>query len=204
MSHRFSDLKKIPKQPAARLLASGNAKVKTQTNLPATATVEEMLLALSKAKSAIALVDIIRLLSVALPARERTWWACVAARQMLDPEIKKAPASLEAAEAWVRKPSDQTREAARQAAELAEVDDDTSLCATSVVFCDEKLGAGDMAQYAAPAGASSAAVFGMITIALSKEEDFTSGAQLMIDRAVDIARGGNGQIKPIFPKEVVT
>lgn len=201
MSDRFADLKKIPKQPAARLLAMSNAKVKTQTNLPATASVEAMLGALDKAG---AVVDMIRLLSVALPTREGTWWACVAAREMLGAEVKKTPAPLAAAEDWVRKPSEQTREAARQAAELADIDDDTALCATSVVFCDDKLGTGEMAQFDAPPGASASAVFGMVVLALKDEADFTSAAQLMIDRGVDIARGGNGQIKPAFPKEVST
>ena len=201
MTERFSDLKKIPKQPAMRLLAMANAKLDAALDTPASASVEEVMAHLDQVD---AIVDMLRLLSIALPARERTWWACIAAREMLDSDVKKLPAPLDAAEAWVRKPSDATRDAARLAAELADMDDETDLCATCVVFCDEKLGTGDMAQYDAPPGASAAAAFGMVLIALGYEADFNSAAHLMIDRAVDIARGGNGQISPTFPKEVVT
>lgn len=191
MEARFANLKKVPDQPAVRLLAMANAKLQTPLTTPANASVSDVLEALDRQG---AVVDMLRLMSVALPARERVWWACLAARDLVGEDVSPVPAPLAAAEQWVRKPSDQTRDAARTAVDLADNDDDTTLCATSVVFYDEKLGTGDLAQYAAPAGASETAAFGMNIMALGAAEDFIGRAQHLLDRAADIARGGNGSV----------
>lgn len=191
MKDRFSNLKKLPDQPAVRLLAVANAKLKTRLNCPANASVSLVMEELDKTD---AFVDMLRLMSVALPARERAWWACLAARDLVGTEVETPPRPLECAEAWVQKPSDETRDAARVAAEMADVDDDTSLCATCVIFCDGTLGIGDLAQYEAPPGAAQSAAFGMNIMALDTGSDVSATARLLIDRAVDIARGGNGKV----------
>lgn len=191
MKTRFADLKKVPTQPAVRLLAMANAKLKLKLKAPANASVEVVMTELAKAD---AVVDMLRLMSVALPARERVWWACLAARDVvgLDPEV--VPPPLVASEAWVRKPSDAARDAARLAVEVADIDDETVFCANTVVYCDDTLGTGDMAQYPAPPGASQTSAFGMNIVAMGTGEDVMQMAHHLVDRAVDIARGGNGQI----------
>lgn len=196
MTNRFDDLKKVPAQPAVRLLAMESAKLTTKLTTPANASVSEVMTALA-AEGAI--VDMLRLMSVALPPRERTWWACLAARDLIG-AVDKLPLPLELAEAWVRKPTDATRTAARNAVDLADVDDDTVLCATAVVFCDDKLGPGDLAQYPGPPGAGAAAVFAMNVKALACGVGFGETANVLIDRALDIARGGNGQLP--LPKQL--
>ncbi|TMM54135.1 DUF6931 family protein [Sulfitobacter sabulilitoris] len=190
MTQRFDDLRKVPDQPAVRLLALANAKLMATLGTPASASVSEVMTALDAQG---AYVDMLRLMSVALPPRERTWWACLAARDLIGP-VDKLPRPLELSEDWVRKPSDATRAAARDAIDLADMDDDTVLCATSVIFCDDTLGPGDLAQYAAPPGAASAAVFAMNVTALDLGDDVAQTAAVLIDRALDIARGGNGQL----------
>ena len=85
MSERFKNLKKIPDQPAARLLAAANAQLKTKLKTPANASVETVLEALAEVD---AKVDMLRLLSVALPPRECVWWACRAGHDVLGPEGK--------------------------------------------------------------------------------------------------------------------
>lgn len=191
MEARFADLKKVPKEPAARLLAMANARLRTPLKARPAAPVSEVLAELEAAE---AWIDMLRLLSVALPARERTWWACLAARDLLPPDVQRLPPPLAAAEAWVFKPGDETRAAARAALESAEADDDTTLCATTVVFCDGTLGPGDLAQHAAPPGAAQAAAFGMNLMSLGKAgTDLGAEANRLIDRALDIARGGNGR-----------
>lgn len=198
MTQRFSDLRKVPAHPAARLLAHENAKLRTPLSLPASAGVAEVMTALAAAG---ATVDMLRLMSVALPPRERTWWACLAARDLIG-AVDKLPLPLELAEAWVRRPSDATRDAARTAIDVADVDDDTVLCATAVIFCDDKLGTGELATYAGPPGAASAAVFAMNIKALTGGGDMAANGDVLIDRAIDIARGGNGQIPlPARPTE---
>ncbi len=190
MTTRFDDLRKVPKQPAARLLAVANAKLKTPLDLPASATVSEVMEALGKVD---AFVDQLRLMGVALPARERTWWACLAARDLLG-EVDKLPLTLELSEAWVRKPNDELREKVRQAMEMADIDDETELCGTCVLYYDETLGPGELSKMPGPPGATQAAAFGMNIKALGQGDSIPETAGVLIDRALDIARGGNGQI----------
>ena len=192
-TRRFADLKKVPRQPAARLLALANARLNTPLTAPASAPVETVLAELAE-KGAV--VDMLRLLSVALPPRERVWWSCLAARDVLGPGAEPTP-PLKAAEAWVFKPGEETREAARAALELAEVDDDTVHCATGVLYCDGTLGPGALAEHAAPPGAAETCAFAMNVIALGSRPDaFPDFGQLLVDRALDIARGGSGRIQP--------
>lgn len=199
MTQRFADLKKVPKEPAARLLAGANARLKTPLKAPVAAPVSVVLAELEEAG---AWIDMLRLLSVALPPRERVWWACLAGRDVVEREATGRDATgttrpsppLAAAEAWVFKPTDAARDAARAAAEAAEPDDDTTLCATAVIFFDGTLGTGALAQQPAPPGVAQAAAFGMNLISLGLEgQDFAATANRLIDRALDIARGGNGR-----------
>lgn len=190
-SRRFSDLKKVPRQPAARLLSLANARLETKVTAPASAPVEVVLAELAEEG---ALVDMLRLLSVALPARERIWWSCLAARDVIG-EGAEPPPPLKAAEAWVFKPSEENRIAAQTAIGLADTDDDTVHCATGVLYCDGTLGPGDLAQHPAPPGAGEVCAFAMNLVALgTRPADFEVFGQLLVDRAVDIARGGSGRV----------
>ena len=191
MSARFADLKKVPKDPAARMLALANTKLQTRIKSPASAGVSDVLTELATVD---AYVDMLRLISVALPPRERTWWACLAGRDVLGPSPEKVPPTLAAAENWVRKPTDAAKAAVRAALDTVEVDDDTALCATAAIFADGTLGPGELAHHAAPPGAAQAAAFGMNLMAIGTgTRDFAAEANRLIDRALDIARGGNGK-----------
>ena len=189
---RFSGLKKVPRQPAARLLALANARLETPVAAPASAPVETVLAELETKE---ALVDMLRLLSVALPARERVWWSCLAARDVIGPDAEPSP-PLKAAEAWVFKPTDEARAAVQAALQLAEPDDDTVHCATGVLYCDGTLGPGALAEHAAPPGAGELCAFAMNVIALGRHpDDFAAFGQLLVERALDIARGGSGRVE---------
>ncbi|MCC0046494.1 MAG: hypothetical protein H6904_03780 [Rhodobacteraceae bacterium] len=192
MSERFADLKKIPKEPAARMLAMANAKLKTKLALPVSAPVQTVLEALEAEG---ATVDILRLFSVALPARERVWWACLAARDYIGEAPENNTPSLAAAEAWVFKPNEENCERARATLDTAEVDDDTVHCANAVVFADGTLGPGELKHHPGPVGASEVSAFAMNIVALGKHADMIEKyGQRLIDRAVDIARGGSGRV----------
>ena len=100
---RFADLKKVPKQPAARLVALGNSKLKSSLGTPANASVSDVMSELEKnAPNLEALLDMLRLMAMALPAREGIWWACLAARDVIGKDVKKIPLPLDIAEKWVR------------------------------------------------------------------------------------------------------
>lgn len=192
MSGRYADLRKIPREPARRLLALSNAKLGTPIAAPAAAPVDVVL---AELEAAGAFVDTLRLLSAALPARESIWWGCLAAEDLL--QGKPVPRSLAAAQAWVFKPTEENREAARLAVEGADVDDDTTLCAAAVAMHDGKLGGGELAHYDAPAGGRATMIFGMNlkSLGTATPESFAAHKERLIDRALDIARGGNGRLE---------
>ncbi len=200
MSERFANLKKIPKEPAARILAAKSTKLETKLDAPASAPVEVVLAELEEKK---AWVDLMRLLSVALPDREAVWWACIAARDITGED---ATPCLKAAEAWVFEPSDANREKVQMALDVADMDDDTALAATAALYAPGNMGPGDMAEYPAPPAAVSACAFAMNMTTIGDMEDPLGHMHWLIDRAADIARGGNGKVEPpdfVFEPEPV-
>lgn len=193
MNERFSDLVKLPQEPFAKVLATANIQLKTRLDAPASAPAA---VALSELQEKGAWVDLMLALATLLPGRERVWWACLAARDYIGPKSEKDPAPLSMAEAWVFEPTDENLNHVSSALDHAYVDDDTTHCAVSALYAGGTLGPGDLAQHPAPAGASEAAAFAMNMVALSELSDkFETHMQLLIDRALDIARGGNGRIE---------
>ena len=196
MSKRFENLKKIPEQPAARLLAAANAKLKAKLTSPANASVQTVLQELESADEP---VDMLRLLSVSLPARECVWWACIAGRDVLGPDDQSA--CLKAAEAWVFEPSAENREHLRLVLENESAGDETAPCATAAYYAPGNLGEGEMADIPAPVGVVSACCFGMNLKTLKVGPPPEDCFEVMIDRALDIARGGNGKIELVTEPE---
>ena len=151
MSDRFQNLTKIPDLPAARMLADANVRLKTPLDSPASAK-PDVVLAELESKSA--WIDMLMLLGVLLPGRERTWWACLAARDYIGPKSDADPLPLTVAEAWVFKPDDDHREPLRDAMQHTDADDDTVHCARAALFAEGNLGPGEMREHVAPPGAA--------------------------------------------------
>lgn len=193
MTERFKDMVKVPKEPAAKLLSLTNTRLETPIAAPVAAMADQVLAELEEKG---ALIDMLRLMSIILPPRERVWWACLAARDYIGPKSDKDPKSLTTSEAWVFDPSEENRELARVSMDDAYLDDETVNCAQSVLYSDGTLGPADLAQHPAPAGASETCAFVMNVVALDKNSDrFQEYGQMLIDRGVDIARGGNGRVE---------
>ncbi len=189
MSERFKSLSKMPNQPAARLLAQANCKLESQLEAPASASIETVLTELEGLK---AYADMLMVLSCCLPPRERVWWSCLAARDVI-PDPARLPPPLAASEAWVFNPNTDNRQAAADAIGLAEVGDDTVHCASAVVWFDGTLGPADLAQFPAPAGAAEMSVFAMAIIAWCRDDvQMDAMGEVLVERALDIARGGSG------------
>ncbi|MEM6939703.1 MAG: hypothetical protein AAF943_07675 [Pseudomonadota bacterium] len=198
MSERFKDLTKVPKEPVAKLLSLTNTRLATRIEAPVAALADEVLTELDGKG---AMIDVLRLLAIVLPPRERVWWACLAARDYVGPKSDKDPQSLAVSEEWVFKPNEENRIRARDAMDEAYIDDDTVHIAMSVLYADGTLGPADLAEFPAPAGAAETCAFAMNIVALDKNADrFNEYGQMLIDRAIDIARGGNGRIS-LAPQE---
>jgi hypothetical protein len=193
MTDRYSGLKKVPKQPALRLLALANMKLDTELSVPAAAPVDAVLAELEQAE---AWPDLLRVMVAALPVREGVWWACLGVEDVLGGGEAAQSPCLKAARDWVYKPNDATREAARRAAEQADPSDPADLCAGAVAMSDGTLGPGDYARYAAPPGGAQTMILTAVANGIGADgiEDFEAHLQHVIDRGLDIARGGNGRI----------
>ncbi len=185
----FEDLVKLPPGPAARIMSNNNVKLQTPLGALPSASVAEVLAELETKDAS---MDMMQLLAHALPAREATWWACLAARDMgVETRATKA------AEAWVRSPGFDTRLAAREALDTAKPDDDTIFCAMAACFSDGTMGPGTFDDYPAPPGAVGASVYGFLLIVLFADQALVARrGPILLERGLDIARGGNGQIAP--------
>lgn len=195
MSERFANLSKIPNEPAAKLLALSNMQLDTVLKAPASAPVAAVLEELSLAPDGG--IDMLSLLASALPSRERVWWSCLAARDIVGPGPENETRPLKAAEAWVYRPTKENRELAIVSLEHADSKDKTVHCAVGVMYCDETLGtSGEMAQIAAPPGAGAIAALAMNLEALVAHKDtWNEQLEILVERALDIARGGSGKIE---------
>jgi hypothetical protein len=192
MSDRFDNLVKLPKEPAARLLAVANARLGIKVEAPAASPVPVVLRELDGKK---AVVDMLRLLAVALPARERVWWACLAARDLVAAGKVESPAIVEATEAWVFEPTEERLAAVRELVEHADPDDETALAGTAALYANGKLGPGELAQFDAPPGGSETHALVMVAASLTHDPlRAVEMGELLIERALDIARGGQGDV----------
>ena len=81
--------------------------------------------------------------------------------------------------------------------DLADIDDDTVYCAMATVYADGNMGTGDMEAIEAPPNALSTAVFVMNMNSVAETLDTVEDhLEMLIARALDIARGGNGRVAP--------
>ena len=191
MTDRFSNLTKVPQDPAAKLLALANLDLETKLDAPPSAPVDVVLQELERKEAGL---DILRVLASALPVRERVWWSCLAARDIVGPGPENETQCLRAAEAWVFRPTEANREEAVKSMEHVDPKDVTSHCAMGVMYCDDTLGTGELEQYPAPQGVGALVAFAMNMESLVfNKEIWDEHLQVLIDRALNIARGGSGK-----------
>ena len=189
MSERYTNLKKIPAIPAARMLVEAGVQLEAKVSTPKNAGVEAVLVDLDTQE---AWIDMIQLMSVALPPRECVWWGCIAAREVLSGEETNC---LKASEAWVFEPNDANRIKVKSAMDAADLGDDTALLAMAALYAEGNLGpSDDLKDFPAPPSAVSCSVFGLNIKTLDKAGDFDLQLQVILDRALNIARGGNGML----------
>ncbi|MEM6973780.1 MAG: hypothetical protein AAF577_13335 [Pseudomonadota bacterium] len=187
---RFNGLTKIVGKRAQEMILRDRIELLTEVVLDPEVEVDRLLEVL---RGDFATIDRLRLLAHALPRREAVWWACLAGKQLV--ADGPVPPTLAAAEAWVFKPNEQTREAAREAANNAKPTDDCDLCASAVIFAKGTMGPGILDDYPDPPGAFGTLIWAMQMNVIQADPDIAPEVgDVLVERALDIARGGNGQV----------
>jgi len=189
----LGDLRKLKQSPAAEIAADFDASPEARILLGAHPTVPAFLSILLKQRL---WVDAIRLLAFALPARERVWWACLAARDSLPPDAPAgAAACIEAAEQWVYQPGDEARRAVFPLAEAIGFESPAAYAGLSAYWSEGSLAPPDMPPVPpnptlSPTAAAAAVLLAAVIRDPARAEDKYKSS---IAAAVNIANGGNGQ-----------
>lgn len=139
----------------------------------------------------------VRLVAYGLPQREAVWWACMCVRHtapvtLADPDR----AALEAAEAWVRRPSDEAREAAALRAEGAETKSPEVWAAKAVAWSAASAMPSDPRRRSPSGKVPGAAVVSAVVLASLRKTPTVSQAYLhrFLQSGRDIASGGSGRL----------
>lgn len=140
-------------------------------------------------------VDAITFLSHALPKRQATWWACLAARR--GPISDPIRATLEAAEQWVMKPTDENGRKAMEAALDSGVDTPAGMAAIAAFCSGGSVTPEGFAVVAPDAKATGQTVFGAILNSAFSDRSPDASARALkelLAQGLDLARGGSGKL----------
>jgi hypothetical protein len=140
--------------------------------------------------------EAVNFLAFALPRREGTWWACLAARSTLgeNNEEPSDPATLQAAEAWVYKPNDENRRAALKLGMVSSGETPASLAALAAGWSGGSMGPPDADSVPPAKDASPRAIAGAVIVAAvsGAPEAIPERFRTALSQGLDIAAGGNG------------
>jgi len=141
--------------------------------------------------------DAVSLMAHALPKREAVWWGCLAARTLIDDHTRpEIVAALEAAEAWVYKPSEETRRAAMERARKTQFDHPAAWAAVAAFWSGGSMVAPDLPEVPPAAHLTGLAICGAVQLsAVSRNpERAPEKFRALLAQALDIANGGTGRL----------
>ncbi|GMG81601.1 hypothetical protein LNKW23_08140 [Paralimibaculum aggregatum] len=197
----FEGLKKMPERPGLAVMKATNTKLETRLTVDPRASIGELLQALEgqRGLSLSAEVDMLKVLSHTLPPREAVWWSCLSARDVVGHGETLTEGPLFAAESWVFKPSDENRRKAFEATQKAPQDDPSILAALGAVYASGTYGPDDLEDMEVPPGIFGNVVFGQVLASLDVAGDVDGlvWMGMLIERGLDIAKGGNGKAIPV-------
>jgi hypothetical protein len=133
----------------------------------------------------------------ALPRREAVWWACMCARHTAGNELPEAErAALQAAEQWVRKPTDENRRAAFAKAQETAFSTPEAWTAVAAFWSGDSMSPPGQPAVPPPPEAAGRAVAGAVALASLRAKPQLRDVRLarFLQSAKDIADGGPGQI----------
>jgi hypothetical protein len=160
-------------------------------------TPAEFLNELIAAKS---LTEAVQFFAFALPAREAVWWACQCSRgELRDPIPKPLQEAVEAAENWVRKPTEEHRRAAMARAQATDFKSPAAWAAAAAFWSGGSVAPENLPEVPAPAHLLGSAVAGAVMLAAVKSEPRLADQrrERYLASAIDIANGGTGRLAPV-------
>src|SRR5262245_61246665 len=155
--------------------------------------------ALDRLEQAGLLIEATRLVAHALPAREAVWWACACSRHTA--ACGADPASetkvREAAEEWVRKPTDELRRAAMAEAEAAGFGSPEAWAAVGAFWSGDSMAPPEAPKVPPQPHFPGLAVAGSVALAAVRGPATRREARLhrFLVSAKDIAAGGAGRLE---------
>jgi hypothetical protein len=142
--------------------------------------------------------DAVRFLARALPKREAVWWACLSARGSVVGEQanEKLLQALDAAEAWVYKPTEPNRRQAGVAAELAGLNNAAAWAAMAAFWSEGSMTPEDTVAVPPAENLTAKAVAGSVMLAAVQQQPEKANDKYLffLEQGVDIANGGNGRL----------
>jgi len=151
---------------------------------------------LSALMAAELMTDAVGVMARALPKREAVWWACLAARTLVDAQTPPAVvAAIEAAEAWVYRPSEETRRAAMDRAQATKFDHPGVWAAVGAFWSGGSMAPPNLPAVPPAEHLTSIAVAGAVNLSAVMRQPEHAKEKLagFLGQAIDIANGGNGR-----------
>ncbi len=142
--------------------------------------------------------DAVHFLAFALPKREAVWWACLCTRlELINPVPPPNLAALEAAEAWVYRPTEDTRRAAMACAQATKFDSPSAWAAMGAFWSGGSMAPAELPAVPPAAHLTGVAVAGAVTLAAVQNAPALADEKRRryIEMAVDIANGGDGRLE---------
>jgi hypothetical protein len=155
--------------------------------------------ALDRLEQAGLLVEATRLIAHALPAREAVWWACACSRHTAasgtDPSAEAKV--RDAAEEWVRKPSDELRRSAMKQAEATGFGSAEAWAAVGAFWSGDSMAPPEAPKVPPQPHFTGLAVAGSIALAAARGPAVRRDDRLrrFLVSAKDIATGGAGRLE---------
>ena len=155
--------------------------------------------ALERLEKAGLLLEATRLVAHALPAREAVWWACACSRHTAPSGANPAAETQvrEAAEEWVRKPTDAHRRSAMKRAETAGFSSAEAWAAVGAFWSGDSMAPPEAPKVAPQPHFTGLAVAGSVALAACRGPASRREARLQrfLGSAREIIAGGAGRIE---------
>ena len=152
--------------------------------------------------------DAVSFLATALPKREATWWACLSARHNLTGSTPPASEvkAIEAAEAWVYKPTKELCQLTQSAAEATEYKTAAGWAAMAAFWSGDNISpvAGSIVPPSDDLTAKAVTSAIMIAATAGKPTEVASNYQLFLQQGINIACGGDGRAIQLTAKQEQT